>query len=70
MYARARQLGLPAPTALLEQAKELSPVRVVSCGTELLLAGLTEEAVQPLIDDIVSLPSFWRETAGARVVSL
>lgn len=61
---------LPSPRSLLRQAKELGPVRVVTCDTELRLAGLTEEAVRPLVDEIVSLPGFWRETEGARFVTL
>jgi len=67
---RASELGLLPPSAMLKEARELSPVRIVSCGTEVLLAGLTEEAARPHLDDLVSLPSFWRETAGARVVTL
>lgn len=61
-------LGLPAPSALLSQAKELSSVRVVTCETELALAGL--QTVPPGLDGLVSLPTFWRETAAARLVRL
>jgi peroxiredoxin family protein len=67
---RASQLGLPDPSALLSQARELSPVRVVSCSTEMALAGLTDEDVKPHLDEVVSLPSFWRETKMARWMTL
>lgn len=61
-------LGLPAPSALLSQAKELSAVRVVTCETELALAGL--ETPPAGVDALVSLPSFWRETAAGRLLRL
>jgi peroxiredoxin family protein len=61
---------VPSPRAALRQAKELGPVRIVTCDTEIRLAGLSEGVVRPLVDEIVSLPAFWRETEGARFVTL
>ena len=67
--ARART-GLPPPSALVSQAKELASVRVVSCDTELALAGVSEAEAKGRLDALVSLPSFWRESAAARLVRL
>jgi peroxiredoxin family protein len=66
----AGALGLPTPRALLKEARALGPLRVVTCDTELRLAGLVEADVAPHVDGIVSLPTFWRETAGARIVTI
>jgi len=63
-------LGLPGPRGLLSQAKELAPVRVCTCDTELKLAGISLETVEGRIDEVVSLPSFWRENRTSRLVSV
>lgn len=67
---RASKLGLPLPSALLSQARELGPVRTVTCTTEIALAGLDEEHVRQLVDEVTSLPSLWRETSSARWLTL
>jgi peroxiredoxin family protein len=66
----ARDLGLPTPRGLLLEAKALGPLRIVTCDTEWRLAGVAEEDVRRRVDEIVSLPTFWRETAGARIVTI
>lgn len=63
-----KQLGLPSPKSLLLEAKELGGLRILSCSTEVLLAGLSEEELKGKVDEVVSLPSFWRESAGCRTV--
>lgn len=68
--SRAAGLGLPPPTELLAQAKMLGPVRLLGCETEMLLAGLETSALEGKLDDIVSLPSFWRAHADSRIVTL
>ena len=65
-----RPEGLPPPLELLQNARELGPLRVVTCHTELQLAGLAEDDVRARVDEIVSLPSFWRASAGARTIVL
>jgi peroxiredoxin family protein len=68
--AEAASLGLPSPRELLAQAKALAPVRIVTCDTEARLAGLSDEEARASVDDVVSLPSFWRELGSARVVTV
>ena len=62
--------GLAPPRTLLRQAQELAPVRILTCDTEWHLAGLTEEAVVEAVDEIVSLPTFWRDASGSRLVTI
>lgn len=66
----SRSLGLPPPSELIAQAKLLGPVRLLGCETELLLAGLAADVLGDKLDGIVSLPSFWRENATSRLVTL
>jgi peroxiredoxin family protein len=66
----ASRLGLPDPSELLSQARQLAPVRIIGCPTEIALAGLTEEKARERLDEVVTLPSFWREAAGARWLTL
>ncbi len=61
--------GLPTARALLEEARQLGGVRLVTCDTEVRLADLAEDVVKPVVDEIVSLPSFWRAATG-RLVSV
>lgn len=66
----AARLGLPTLAALLEQARALGPMRLLTCDTEIALAGLSRDVVSARVDEVVSLPSFWRSTQGARTVVL
>lgn len=68
--SRAASLGLPAPLELIAQARQLATVRLLGCDTELRLAGLEENALDGQLDAVVSLPSFWRESRSARLVTL
>lgn len=68
--AKATILGLPPPTQLIDQARQLAGVRLLGCDTELRLAGLQPDALDGRLDAVVSLPSFWREARGARIVTL
>lgn len=65
---RAAALGLPSPRQLIEEARAFGGVRVLTCDTEARLAGLTPADVAGQVDEVVSLPTFWRETAGCRTV--
>jgi len=62
--------GVLTPREMLRQAKELAPVRIVTCDTEMRLAGLSESEVRSTVDEIVSLPAFWREAREARLITL
>lgn len=68
--ANASALGLPGPASLLAQAKGLGHVRVVSCDTEVRLAGLEDAGAMACVDELVSLPSFWRQNIGVRTVTV
>lgn len=68
--SRASSLGLPPPLELIAHARELACVRLLACDTELRLAGIAAGVLDEHLDAFVSLPSFWRETRSARVVTL
>jgi peroxiredoxin family protein len=55
--------GLPDVFGLLKEARALG-ARVLTCETELALAGLEPDEVEGLVDAIEPLPSFWRGAAG------
>jgi peroxiredoxin family protein len=58
--------GMPDARSLLGEARGLG-VRVLTCETELALAGLTLDEVAWLVDALEPLPSFWRGSAGERI---
>lgn len=68
--SRAGSLNLPPPLELIDQARQLAVVRLLGCDTELRLAGLSANALDGQLDAVVSLPSFWRESRNARLVTL
>lgn len=61
---------LPSWREMITEARGLARVRVVTCETELSLAGVPLERVKGSVDAIESLPSFWRTLEDARVVSI
>lgn len=66
----ATALGLLPLRKALDEARGLAKVRVVTCDTELMLAGVAPADAAELVDEMVSLPSFWRALGDARVVTL
>jgi peroxiredoxin family protein len=66
----ARSLGLPPWRAMVEEARALAPVKVLSCETEVALSGVSLEAARAAVDEVESLPSFWRRLGEARVVTI
>ena len=64
--AGSEAAGLPDALALLKDARGLG-AKLLTCETELALAGLEPDEVEGLVDAVEPLPSFWRE-AGERVV--
>jgi peroxiredoxin family protein len=63
-------LRFPGAAALIAEARELGPVRLVACETELQLAGMDADAPPAFLDAVVSLPTFWRDARPARLVHL
>lgn len=51
---RHAALELPAPSAMLLEARELG-ARLYACETAILLAGLRPEEVRPRVDDVLGL---------------
>jgi peroxiredoxin family protein len=61
--------GFPSIDTLWADARALG-ARIVTCETELQLSGVSRESVSGWLDDVVPMPSFWRETAAARLVTI
>jgi peroxiredoxin family protein len=66
--ARAEGLGLPPPATMLAEARALG-ARLLACDTMLRIAGIPTEEAERLLDEVMGLPSLWRLTDGARVLS-
>ena len=66
---RAEGLGLPSPAKMLAEARALG-VRLVACDTTVKLCGLAPRDLVGRLDETLGLPSIWRLTEGARVLSL
>jgi peroxiredoxin family protein len=64
---RASQLHLPAPAAMLAEARALG-VRVVACDTLARLAGVNPSQLA-LLDETLGLPSIWRYARSARTMT-
>jgi peroxiredoxin family protein len=67
--ARGDGLGVPVPSQMLQEARKLG-ARLVACDTTVKLCGLTEQAVNGVLDEVMGLASIWRLTQGARVLTL
>jgi peroxiredoxin family protein len=67
--ARAERLGLPQPHRMLEEARSLG-AKLVVCDTTLKICGVSPSEVGSALDEVMGLPSIWRLTQGARVISL
>ena len=67
---RSQGLGAPSPTSMLEDARQLG-ARVVACDTTVKLCGLVPSELEQSgsLDEVMGLPSIWRLTEGARVIS-
>jgi peroxiredoxin family protein len=66
--ARAEGLGLPPPATMLAEARGLG-ARLLACDTMLRIAGIPTEDAERVLDEVMGLPSLWRLTDGARVLS-
>lgn len=66
--ARADGLGVPAPKKMLQEARGLG-AKLVACDTTVKLCGFGSDEAKKALDDIMGLPSIWRLTVGARVLT-
>ncbi len=68
--SRAEGLGLPSPMKMLQEARGLG-ARLIACDTTVRVCGFDPAELQGHhLDEVLGLPSIWRLTEGARVVSL
>jgi peroxiredoxin family protein len=65
---RAEGLGVPPPAKLLAEARELG-AKVWACDTTVRICGLVPEELGEVLDEVVGLPTIWRLTEGARVLT-
>lgn len=67
---RSQGLGAPTPSSMLEDARHLG-ARVVACDTIVKVCGLVSVDLEQtgLLDEVMGLPSIWRLTEGAQVMS-
>ena len=65
--AGAVSAGMPDARSLLCEARALG-ARVMTCETELALAGLSTDSLGGILDAVESLPSFWKASEGRVVV--
>lgn len=66
---RAEALGLPSPAKLLQEARSLG-ARLIACDSTVKICGFDPSALKDCLDEVMGLPSIWRLTDGARIVSL
>ncbi|MBI3185840.1 MAG: DsrE family protein [Myxococcales bacterium] len=67
--ARAEGLGVPTPARLLAEARELG-AKVIACDTTVRICGFSAVDLAMKLDEVMGLPSIWRLTEGARVLTL
>jgi peroxiredoxin family protein len=67
--ARAEELGVSGPLAMLGEARSLG-VKVVTCETVARLSGVKEAAVRACVDEVVGLASLLRAMEDAQVLYL
>src|SRR4051812_21687838 len=66
--ARADGLGVPTPSRMLSEAREMG-ARFIVCDTMLKLCGLAPADLGKRIDEVMGLAALWRLTDGARVLT-
>ena len=67
--ARRRALNLPSIDDLFAQARQLG-ARLYACDTHLRLAAVDATELTGRIDEVISLPTFWKLTREARVIAI
>jgi peroxiredoxin family protein len=66
--ARAEGLRVPPPAQMLTEARGLG-LKVIASDTMVKLCGFATQEVERVLDEVMGLPSLWRLTDGARVLS-
>lgn len=66
--ARAEGLNVPKPQRMLEEARALG-AKMIACDTTVRICGFSSEEIGQRLDQVMGLPSIWRLTEGARVLS-
>lgn len=67
--ARAEGLNVLAPVKMLAEARHLG-AKLVACDTTVKLCGLSAAEVSGVLDEVMGLPTIWRLTQDARVLTL
>jgi peroxiredoxin family protein len=67
--ARAEGLGVPTPSRMLAEARAMG-AKVIACDTTVRICGMSQDDLRGKLDQVLGLPSIWRLTEGARVLSL
>lgn len=68
--ARGEGLGAPVPNRMLDEARQLG-ARIVACDTTVKLCGLDAKQLTSAgkVDEVMGLPSIWKLTEKAKVLS-
>ncbi len=68
--ARAEGMGVPTPSRMLEEARELG-AKLIACDTTVRICGFVpQELTGHTLDEVMGLASLWRLTEGARTLAL
>lgn len=66
--ARAEGLGVPPPARMLAEARSMG-AKLIACDTNVRLCGFSPDDLRGRLDEVIGLPSIWRLTEGARVLT-
>jgi predicted peroxiredoxin len=66
--ARAEGLGVPSPSRMLSEAREMG-AKIIVCDTTLKLCGLAAADLGTRVDEVMGLAAIWRLTQDARTLS-
>jgi peroxiredoxin family protein len=67
--ARAEGLKLPLPARMLEEARAMG-AKLIACDSTVKVCGFDPASLGGILDEVMGLPSIWRLTEGARIVTL
>jgi peroxiredoxin family protein len=59
--------NMPSPVDMLQKAKEMGGVRVHACAMTMDLMGMTKEALDPIVDDVVGVGEFVSEAKEGEI---
>jgi peroxiredoxin family protein len=67
--ARAEGMGVPTPSRMLDEARELG-AKLIACDTTVRICGFVPQELSGTLDEVMGLASLWRLTEGARTLAL